>query len=123
MVVIVIGFLYCESDGIYFEKCLEDVSEQVLVVYFLINSIIFVMWFKYLVNIMSKEGLIFVCLSVRVGSILDNGFGGWYGYCVLKVVFNMLVKIVLVEYKCRLKDVMFVCYYFGMVDMGFFKFF
>lgn len=123
VVVIIMGFLYNEENVIYLEKCLEDINEVVLLVYFGINSIMFVLWLKYFVNIVSKEGLIFVCLSVCVGSIFDNGLGGWYGYCVLKVVFNMFVKIVLVEYKCRVKNIMLVCYYLGIVDIGFLKFF
>lgn len=115
-VVITTGFLHRDSDGIYPEKRLEDVSEHALAAYFETNSIIPALWLKHLVNIMSKEGSTLVCLSARVGSISDNGLGGWYGYRASKAALNMLVKTASVEYKRRLKDVMLVCYHPGTVD-------
>lgn len=117
-VVITTGFLHRDSDGIRPEKRLEDVSEHALAAYFETNSIIPALWLKHLVNIMSKEGSTLVCLSARVGSISDNGLGGWYGYRASKAALNMLVKTASVEYKRRLKDVMLVCYHPGTVDTG-----
>lgn len=117
-VVITTGFLHRNSDGIHPEKRLEDVSEHALAAYFETNSIIPALWLKHLVNIMSKEGSTLVCLSARVGSISDNGLGGWYGYRASKAALNMLVKTASVEYKRRLKDVMLVCYHPGTVDTG-----
>ncbi len=115
-VVITTGFLHRDSDGIHPEKRLDDVSEHALAAYFETNSIIPALWLKHLVNIMSKEGSTLVCLSARVGSISDNGLGGWYGYRASKAALNMLVKTASVEYKRRLKDVMLVCYHPGTVD-------
>ncbi len=91
-VVITTGFLHRDSDGIHPEKRLEDVSEHALAAYFETNSIIPALWLKHLVNIMSKEGSTLVCLSAGVGSISDNGLGGWYGYRASKAALNMLVK-------------------------------
>ena len=115
-VVITTGFLHRDSDGIHPEKRLEDVSGHALAAYFETNSIIPALWLKHLINIMSKEGSTLVCLSARVGSISDNGLGGWYGYRASKAALNMLVKTASVEYKRRLKDVMLVCYHPGTVD-------
>ena len=117
-VVITTGFLHNENDGIHPEKRLEDVSEEALTAYFATNSIIPSIWLKHLVNVMSKEGSTLVCLSARVGSISDNGLGGWYGYRASKAALNMFVKTASVEYKRRLKDVMLVCYHPGTVDTG-----
>ena len=117
-VVITTGFLHKESEGVHPEKRLEDVSEQALAAYFATNSIIPSIWLKNLVNVMSKEGSTLVCLSARVGSISDNGLGGWYGYRASKAALNMFVKTASVEYKRRLKDVMLVCYHPGTVDTG-----
>ena len=117
-VVITTGFLHNEDDSIHPEKRLEDVSEQALAAYFATNSIIPAMWLKHLVYVMSKEGSTLVCLSARVGSISDNGLGGWYGYRSSKAALNMFVKTASVEYKRRLKDVMLVCYHPGTVDTG-----
>jgi len=115
-VVITTGFLHNESEDIHPEKRLEDINEQALSAYFATNSIIPAVWLKHLVNIMSKDGSTLVCLSARVGSISDNGLGGWYGYRASKAALNMLVKTASVEYQRRLKDVMLVCYHPGTVD-------
>lgn len=56
---------------------------------FCVNVIGFVFVVKYMFFFLLKSGKsIFVVFLVCVGSIEDNWFGGWYGYCVLKVVFN-----------------------------------
>ena len=117
-VVITTGFLHRESEGIHPEKRLEDLNEQALAAYFATNSIIPALWLKHLVNIMTKQGATLVCLSARVGSISDNGLGGWYGYRASKAALNMLVKTASVEYKRRLKDTILVCYHPGTVDTG-----
>jgi len=117
-VVITTGFLHNEDTGVHPEKRLEDINEQALTAYFSTNSIIPALWLKHLVNIVSKEGSTLVCLSARVGSISDNGLGGWYGYRASKAALNMFVKTASVEYKRRVKDVMLVCYHPGTVDTG-----
>ena len=117
-VVITTGFLHNEEKEVHPEKRLEDISEQALSAYFSTNSITPALWLKHLVNIVSKEGATLVCLSARVGSITDNGLGGWYGYRASKAALNMFVKTASVEYKRRAKDVMLVCYHPGTVDTG-----
>ena len=67
---------------------------------------------------MDKNHSTVVCLSARVGSISDNGFGGWYGYRASKAALNMLVKTASIEYKRRVKNAMLVCYHPGTVDTG-----
>ncbi|GFD76418.1 SDR family NAD(P)-dependent oxidoreductase [Alteromonas marina] len=117
-VLITTGFLHNEEKEVHPEKRLEDISEQALSAYFSTNSITPALWLKHLVNIVSKEGSTLVCLSARVGSISDNGLGGWYGYRASKAALNMFVKTASVEYKRRVKDVMLVCYHPGTVDTG-----
>lgn len=117
-VVITTGFLHNEEKAIHPEKRLEDINEAALSAYFGTNSITPALWLKHLVNIVSKEGSTLVCLSARVGSISDNGLGGWYGYRASKAALNMFVKTASVEYKRRVKNTMLVCYHPGTVDTG-----
>ena len=117
-VVITTGFLHNEENAIHPEKRLEDINEAALSAYFGTNSITPALWLKHLVNIVSKEGSTLVCLSARVGSISDNGLGGWYGYRASKAALNMFVKTASVEYKRRVKNTILVCYHPGTVDTG-----
>lgn len=117
-VVITTGVLQNEELGVKPEKRLEDMSESALSSYFAVNSIIPALWLKHLVNVMDKNHSTVVCLSARVGSISDNGFGGWYGYRASKAALNMLVKTASIEYKRRVKNAMLVCYHPGTVDTG-----
>lgn len=115
-VVITTGFLHNDDAGIHPEKRLEDISEDAMAQYFAVNTIIPSLWVKHLVNVMDKHNATVICLSARVGSISDNGLGGWYGYRASKAALNMMMKTASVEYKRRLKDSMLVCYHPGTVD-------
>lgn len=115
-VIITTGFLHNDDMGIYPEKRLEDISEDAMAQYFAVNTIIPSLWVKHLVKVMDKHNATVVCLSARVGSISDNGLGGWYGYRASKAALNMMMKTASVEYKRRLKDSMLVCYHPGTVD-------
>lgn len=117
-VVITTGVLQNDELGVKPEKRLEDMNESALASYFAVNSIIPALWLKHLVNVMDKNHSTVVCLSARVGSISDNGFGGWYGYRASKAALNMLVKTASIEYKRRVKNAMLVCYHPGTVDTG-----
>jgi NAD(P)-dependent dehydrogenase (short-subunit alcohol dehydrogenase family) len=115
-VIITTGFLHDENKNIHPEKRLEDVREDALETYFAVNTIIPSLWIKHLVNVMDKNDATLVCLSARVGSISDNGLGGWYGYRASKAALNMFVKTASVEYQRRLKHALLVCYHPGTVD-------
>lgn len=115
-VVIALGMLHNHGADIHPEKRVEEVSEQSLSMYFAVNSIIPMLWLKHLINVVDKKQATIVCLSARVGSISDNGLGGWYGYRASKAALNMLVKTASVEYRRRVKDSVLVCYHPGTVD-------
>lgn len=115
-VVIALGMLHNHDADIHPEKRVEEVSEQSLSMYFAVNSIIPMLWLKHLINVVDKKRATIVCLSARVGSISDNGLGGWYGYRASKAALNMLVKTASVEYRRRVKDSVLVCYHPGTVD-------
>ena len=81
------------------EKRLEDITPEALQHYFAINTVLPMLWIKQLVCFFPSEHSTLTVLSARVGSIEDNGLGGWYGYRASKAALNMLVKTAAVEYK------------------------
>lgn len=98
------------------EKRLEDITPEALKHYFIINTVLPVLWIKQLVGFFPSEHSTLTVLSARVGSIEDNGLGGWYGYRASKAALNMLVKTAAVEYKRRAKHTSLICYHPGTVD-------
>ncbi|GGF58918.1 SDR family NAD(P)-dependent oxidoreductase [Alteromonas lipolytica] len=98
------------------EKRLEDVSPEALHHYFQVNTVLPMLWIKHLVGFFPSEASTLTVLSARVGSIEDNGLGGWYGYRASKAALNMLVKTAAVEYKRRAKHTSLICYHPGTVD-------
>jgi len=51
-----------------------------------------------------KQPAIFAALSARVGSIADNGLGGWHAYRASKTALNMLMKNLSIELSRRNPD-------------------
>ena len=100
------------------EKRLEDIDPIQLAEYFRVNTAVPAMWLKHLVKSMIKERASIVFFSARVGSISENGLGGWYGYRASKAALNMIVKTASVEYKRRAPNISLACYHPGTVDTG-----
>jgi NAD(P)-dependent dehydrogenase (short-subunit alcohol dehydrogenase family) len=100
------------------EKRLEDIDPSQLAEYFRVNTAVPAMWLKYLVKIVAKNKASIVFFSARVGSISENGLGGWYGYRASKAALNMIVKTASIEYKRRAPNTTLACYHPGTVDTG-----
>ena len=82
------------------EKSLRHIQSENLVKYFQVNAIGAVLWAKYLLPFLRKsEPAIFAAVSAKVGSIGDNGLGGWYGYRASKSALNMFLKNVAIEWR------------------------
>jgi hypothetical protein len=63
-----------------------------------------------------REGkAVFATLSARVGSIGDNGFGGWYAYRASKAALNQLVRTAAVELGRRRPEAVCVALHPGTV--------
>lgn len=59
---------------------------------------------------------IFATISARVGSISDNGLGGWYSYRMSKAALNMGMKNLSIEWERSLKNVCVVVMQPGTVN-------
>ena len=97
-VIYAVGLLHNEQ--MQPEKSLRHIQSENLVTYFQVNAIGAVLWAKYLLPFLRKsEPAIFAAVSAKVGSIGDNGLGGWYGYRASKSALNMLLKNVAIEWR------------------------
>ncbi|MEL8055141.1 MAG: SDR family NAD(P)-dependent oxidoreductase [Pseudomonadota bacterium] len=72
---------------------------------------------KHFLPIMPRRGrAVFAALSARVGSISDNGYGGWHSYRASKAALNMLIRNYAIEQKRRNEDFIAVSLHPGTVD-------
>lgn len=96
------GFLH--GQGIQPEKRLEDLNADALAHSFAVNATGFAMLIRALAPwLRHRDFKTVVAVSAKVGSITDNGFGGWYAYRSSKAALNMLVRNFSIELprKCR----------------------
>lgn len=117
LVICCIGVLHDTSSQLFPEKSLTQFAPEHLHHYFHVNTIIPMLWLKYL-----SQGLVkmsktqFVFLSARIGSITDNKLGGWYGYRASKAALNMALKTAQIELNRRYPHVSCISYHPGTVD-------
>jgi NAD(P)-dependent dehydrogenase (short-subunit alcohol dehydrogenase family) len=75
------------------EKSMRDLNADALARSFLINTIAPALIAKHtLPRLPRQKPSVFAALSARVGSISDNGTGGWHGYRASKAALNMMIK-------------------------------
>ncbi len=65
-----------------------------------------------------QDRAIFAALSARVGSISDNGIGGWYGYRASKAALNMILRNLAIELGRKRGQAICVGLHPGTVDTG-----
>ncbi len=82
------------------EKSLRQINVDQLTHYFQVNSIGALLLAKHLQPLLKHgDRALFAHISAKVGSIGDNGLGGWYGYRASKAALNMFMRNVAIEYK------------------------
>jgi NAD(P)-dependent dehydrogenase (short-subunit alcohol dehydrogenase family) len=80
------------------EKTLRSLSAEALQAQFAVNALGPVLALKHLIGLLPKDRPCRVgILSARVGSIGDNGLGGWYAYRAAKAALNQLVHSAAIE--------------------------
>lgn len=102
LVIYAAGLLH--GPGIQPEKRLEDLNAHVLAHAFAVNATGFAILMRAIAPwLRHRRFKIVAAVSAKVGSITDNGFGGWYAYRSSKAALNMLVRNLSVELprKCR----------------------
>ncbi|MEC7815078.1 MAG: SDR family oxidoreductase [Pseudomonadota bacterium] len=103
--------------GLFPEKRLEDLDGDHLMRVFQVNCVGFGLLVQALLPRMRGKHLKRIAaISAKVGSISDNGLGGWYAYRCSKAALNMLVKNLSVELPRRLSPVACVALHPGTTE-------
>lgn len=80
------------------EKSLRQISSTALSAQFALNAIGPALVMKHALPLLHRDRRAHVgVLSARVGSIGDNGLGGWYGYRAAKAALNQIVHTAAIE--------------------------
>ena len=117
LVIVATGLL---SDGaVQPEKSFRQQSLDAFEQVFRVNTFAPALLAKHMIPIMPrKERAVFAALSARVGSISDNGIGGWHAYRASKAALNMLIQNYAIEQARRSDAFICVGLHPGTVDTG-----
>ena len=114
-VVIALGTLHGPDYGP--EKSLDALRKASMEEVYRVNCVLPMLWLSALVPGLRKNpDCRIAVLSARVGSIGDNGLGGWYSYRSAKAALNMGLKSASIELARRAKGVKLVAFHPGTVD-------
>ena len=96
--VIVASGVLTLPDGKGPERTLKRIDPEVMAKLLAINTIGPALIAKHMLPSMDRaDPFVFAALSARVGSIGDNGLGGWHSYRASKAALNMLLKNFAIE--------------------------
>jgi NAD(P)-dependent dehydrogenase (short-subunit alcohol dehydrogenase family) len=102
------------------EKTIRDVSAQAMLDQFALNCIGPSLVFKHTHKLLPRKGRgVFAALSARVGSIGDNGLGGWYAYRTAKAALNQMIHSAAIELARTRKQAICVALHPGTVETPF----
>lgn len=80
------------------EKSLRHLTPEAMMAQFRLNCIGPSLILKHAPRLLPRTGRsVFAALSARVGSIGDNGFGGWYSYRSSKAALNQMIHTGAIE--------------------------
>lgn len=100
------------------EKEVNALDGATLQRYFAVNSIGPALIARHFWKLLAKSPgrSVLASLAARVGSIGDNGLGGWYGYRSSKAALVMLNRTLAIEMRRRAPRLICVCLHPGTVD-------
>ena len=115
MVVVASGMLH--QGDIVPEKSLRELSAEKFAQLFAVNTIGPALVAKHFLPLLhTDKRAVFAALSARVGSISDNGLGGWYSYRASKAALNMVIKNAAIEMARKHKQMIIIGLHPGTVD-------
>ncbi|WP_348766390.1 SDR family oxidoreductase [uncultured Salinisphaera sp.] len=113
------GGILHEGEHMWPEKKLADVDPDNLARAFAVNAAGPILMIKHFHDLLIHgERAVIASLSARVGSISDNGYGGWYAYRASKAAQNQLTRTAAIELRRRSKQLVCVGLHPGTVDTG-----
>jgi NAD(P)-dependent dehydrogenase (short-subunit alcohol dehydrogenase family) len=96
LVIVATGFLHGHDTQP--EKTWRSLDPQNLAKAFAVNATGPALVMKHFLPLLPKsERSVFAAISAKVGSIGDNGLGGWYSYRASKAALNQLVRTAAIE--------------------------
>lgn len=99
------------------EKSLDSLHSESMQELYRVNCVLPMLWLSAIASGLRKNPDCRVAvLSARVGSISDNGLGGWYSYRSAKAALNMSLKCAAIEMARRAKGVKLISFHPGTVD-------
>ncbi|WP_110685853.1 SDR family NAD(P)-dependent oxidoreductase [Salinicola aestuarinus] len=112
-----VGMLHDPAGNIAPEKRLESLDAAALATLFHVNASTPALLIKALSrSLKGGHPALVASLSARVGSIEDNGFGGWYGYRASKAAHNMLLRTAAIELARYNRQAIVLCLHPGTTD-------
>ncbi|APO85973.1 SDR family NAD(P)-dependent oxidoreductase [Marivivens sp. JLT3646] len=115
-VIIAVGIL--APDGAAPEKSLSAIDAQTMAQVFAVNTIGVALILQQMPRLLAPSGRVGV-LSARVGSIGDNGLGGWHSYRASKAAVNQIIRGTALELKRTHKGSVVLALHPGTVDTPF----
>nr|WP_271079654.1 SDR family NAD(P)-dependent oxidoreductase [Aurantiacibacter sp. MUD61] len=104
-------------DGTGPERSFAHVDKAAMEQVFRLNTIGPALIAKHVLKLFPRDGQsTFAALSARVGSIGDNGIGGWHSYRASKAALNMLIRNYAIEMGRTHKQSIIVGLHPGTVD-------
>ena len=118
-VIICAGLLHDEAADMWPEKQLADIRPDNLAKSFVVNASGPLLVIKHFHDLLTHgKRAVIASISARVGSISDNGFGGWYAYRASKAAQNQFTRTAAIELKRKSKQLICVGLHPGTVDTG-----
>jgi len=109
-----------EIGGARPEKALKQVTPQAMMDQFALNCVGPALVLKHAVPLLPRgRRSVFAALSARVGSIGDNGFGGWYAYRTAKAALNQMIHTGAIELARSHREAICVALHPGTVATAF----
>ncbi len=116
LVIVATGLLH-RGDNITPEKSWSALDPAVMAEAYAINAIGPALIAKHFLPLLQRDRrAVFAALSARVGSISDNGLGGWHSYRASKAALNMLIRNFALELARRNRNAIAVALHPGTVD-------
>lgn len=118
LVFVASGILAPEGQGP--EKSLDAIDPAAMAEVMAVNAIGPALVLQHAPRLLPREGRsVFAVLTARVGSIGDNGLGGWYSYRASKAAANQIVRTAAIEIGRKRKEAVVVAMHPGTVETPF----
>ncbi|MEM1377427.1 MAG: SDR family NAD(P)-dependent oxidoreductase [Pseudomonadota bacterium] len=101
------------------EKSLDALTADNMAALFAANAIGPALVLRHVPRLLAPGRSVVAVLTARVGSIGDNGLGGWYSYRASKAAANQIVRTASIEIGRKQKEAIVVSMHPGTVDTPF----